>query len=87
MSIKTGAKRHTHKYHNVNGIWMCALANCTHFMPKNVAANVEGKNSLCWECGNEFILDDINMQKNKPTCFECSPEGDAVLALLREKGI
>jgi len=88
MSKSTGSKRHTHKYHNVNGIWMCALANCTHFMPKNVADNVVGKNSICWDCGNEFILDDNNMKNEKPKCFNCDDEGSRILLeLLREKGL
>lgn len=87
MSIKTGAKRHTHKYHNVNGVWMCALANCTHYMPKNVAANVEGKNSICWDCGNEFILDAINMQNEKPTCFSCAGDSTKILDFLQQKEV
>jgi formylmethanofuran dehydrogenase subunit E len=82
---KTGAKRHTHKYHNVNGVWMCALSNCTHFMPKNVAANIIGKNSICWDCGSEFILDENNMQNEKPVC--CSTDVDVTLEFLKQRGI
>lgn len=74
MSVKTGAKRHTHKYHKIEGLWHCALRNCTHYMPKNVENNVEGKESICWECGKIMLLDNYNMQNDKPICPNCDPE-------------
>ncbi len=87
MGIKTGAKRHTHKYHRIDGVWMCALSNCTHYMPKNVAGNVAGKSSICWECAHEFTLDDVNMRDDKPKCPSCSNEVMTFDSLLKEKGI
>lgn len=67
------SKNHTHKYHKIQtGVWACALPDCTHFMPLNVADQVEGKKSICWTCGDEMILDSNNMEDNKPECLSCN---------------
>ena len=86
---KTGAVRHTHKYYRLkDGLWHCALSDCTHYMPRNVEEQVEGKKSLCWECGEEFILDERAMESARPVCFACSGvDMDALTKLLKEKGV
>lgn len=64
--------KHTHKYHRLNdGLWHCALPDCSHYMPKNVAGATVGKRSVCWHCNTEFILDEIAMQDDKPSCIKC----------------
>jgi hypothetical protein len=89
MSLKTGAKRHTHRYHNIAGRWHCSLPDCTHFMPGNVADNIVGKKSVCWDCGNEFLLDEISLAMDKPICAACNTESstDKVADFLKEKGV
>lgn len=85
--MATGAKRHTHKYHKIDQLWHCALPDCTHFMPRNVAHNVEGKLSICWDCGKEFRLTFESMQDDKPICANCTnPELADVASFLKEKG-
>lgn len=74
MALKTGAKRHIHKYHFVSKQWHCALSDCTHFMPGNVAGNILGKKSICWNCGKEFLLDEESLKNEKPQCIFCSNE-------------
>lgn len=71
MANKTGKLRHTHKYHKLEGLWHCALPDCSHYMPKNVASSVVGKRSLCWTCENEFILTPDNMRESMPQCDYC----------------
>lgn len=71
----TGAKRHIHKYHRLDGLWHCALSNCTHYMPYNVAANLPGKESICWGCGESFKLDTNTMKNDQPHCIKCLPQG------------
>lgn len=66
------AKQHTHKYFKFDELWHCGLPDCTHFMPKNVAGQVEGKYTLCWECGAQFILDRGAMERDKPICARCT---------------
>lgn len=84
-----GSKRHTHKYHKLrDGLWHCALPDCTHYMPSNVAECLPGKRSICWQCGNEMILDDNSMKNENPICFNCSnPELKYISEYLKEKGI
>lgn len=81
-------KKHTHKYFrmdmNYDRVWACALPDCTHYMPKHMEQLVSGKKSICWECGNEFNLNPINMVKDKPVCEDCSEEINPILKTLRE---
>jgi len=54
------AKRHTHKYRLVpmgsTRVWSCALPDCNHYMPPNMAQMVEGKASECWECAKTTTM-------------------------------
>ncbi len=66
------SKKHVHKYHKLqDGLWHCALSDCTHFMPHNVAYNMRGKNSLCWDCNEKFPLDEEAMENDEPICYKC----------------
>lgn len=70
------AKRHVHKYHYINlpimgKVWACRLPDCNHYMPKHLEPTVEGKNSICWECGEAFTLDSEAMKEEKPRCENC----------------
>lgn len=65
------AKKHTHRYHKLDGMWHCSLSDCTHFMPKNVAMNILGKLSVCWACGEEFRLYPNALRMDKPQCINC----------------
>lgn len=78
-------RKHVHQYHKIyphgkparmsnrdNGVWACALPDCTHFMPHNVAGQVVGKLSLCNKCMESFVLDDENMRDDKPICPTCA---------------
>lgn len=68
-------KRHVHKYHKVSlgytDVWACALPDCTHYIPQYSEPLVNGKRSLCWECGDEFILHPIAMKDRAPNCDNC----------------
>lgn len=73
MARRTGAKNHIHKYYklNSNGLWACALDDCSHYMPANVVDQVEGKRSICWQCGEQFRLDEDSMKLARPLCPLC----------------
>lgn len=73
MGRKTGSRRHIHKYYRLksNGLWACGLSDCTHYMPDNVKDQVEGRKSICWNCGEEFKLDAQAMEKDRPNCQAC----------------
>jgi hypothetical protein len=69
------SKRHIHKYYKakVAGdlVWACALPDCNHHMPPHMTSLVEGKSSLCWECGGELVLDPEAYKMDRPTCISC----------------
>lgn len=82
-------RQHVHQYikiyphaqgktviNKINGVWACALPDCTHYMPHNVEGQVEGKMSRCNRCMEYFILDQYNMQNDRPMCDTCAnPSG------------
>lgn len=76
MSKRTGAIKHTHRYERINNIWYCSLADCTHYMPLNMARGVLGKRSLCFQCGQSFTLDETTSIINQPICLECKIKTD-----------
>lgn len=69
---KTGAKRHIHRYMRINGIWYCSFSDCTHYMPLNIANGVLGKQSICFQCGNQFVIDETTIKEDQPICLECT---------------
>lgn len=74
------SKRHVHKYHKVmvanQYVWACALPDCTHYMPKHMENMIPGKYSICWNCGETFLLDTVNMRTDKPYCPDCMVPSD-----------
>jgi len=85
---RTGAKKHTHKYHKIDGLWFCALPDCTHFMPRNMPQEAMlGKRSICWNCNGEMILDEDLLKEDKPNCAICSPNVAAIGEFLSQKGL
>ena len=85
---RTGAKKHVHKYHKINGLWYCALDDCSHFMPRNVPEEAMlGKLSICWNCDGEMRLDEDLLKEDKPRCAACSPNVAAIGDYLAAKGL
>lgn len=77
-----------HKYYHADlpfgKVWACALSGCNHHMPQHYEPLLNGKYSLCWECGEKFILTPLNMQDDQPRCTDCKlgrePEKDLPLS-------
>lgn len=79
-------RKHTHKYYRMEldndsrtRVWACARESCTHYMPKHLERMMLNRKSLCWSCGEEFTLDALAMQFDKPTCTECNPTTQSLL--------
>lgn len=72
-----------HKYHRVdmgyNKVWACALEDCTHYMPKHLEFQMKNRKSLCWKCGDEFVLTAGAMLKEYPMCPLCSDDTSKML--------
>ncbi len=87
MAIKTGAQKHTHRYHKIAGQWSCSLPRCTHMIPGNIKSGVIGRVSICWDCGNEFIIDESSAESDEPTCITCrTPNFDELLEKINSLG-
>lgn len=71
----TKAKRHVHKYYRVTisyaKTWACGLPDCNHYMPKNMEAMINGKQTLCWQCGEVTLMTPMSMKEDQPRCDEC----------------
>ena len=72
MARYTGAKKHTHSYARIRGVWRCMGEACTHFMPGNMPMGPMNQKSVCWNCDKEFVLAADLMVKDYPICYECT---------------
>lgn len=76
--MATGSKKHIHKYMHAQlkfaKVWRCGLANCYHYMPPHMEELLIGRSSICWNCGNQFALNEDSMKDEMPTCFGCKQE-------------
>ena len=70
--------QHIHKfkrlrYKSGNEIFFCALPDC------NVKLNISlalGKRSICWRCGESFIMTEYSLRLAKPHCDNCHKPKD-----------
>lgn len=51
--------------------WRCTLEGCSFFVHIGLAHVLVGKQSICWQCNEEFKLDYKSLQDEMPTCYEC----------------
>jgi hypothetical protein len=49
-------------------IFKCSLENCTHYLPRVLAI---GAKTICWDCGEETILNKKMALTKKPKCMNC----------------
>jgi ribosomal protein S27AE len=56
------------KYKSGNTIFFCSLPDCT--FKTNIALAL-GKRSLCWRCGESFIMSEYALRLAKPHCDQC----------------
>jgi hypothetical protein len=70
--------KHTHQYikfHSRPELMRCAHPDCTHFIAKEL---LEGKTSLCNECGKSFTLTFYDLKRAKPLGPCCSKRKEAI---------
>ncbi len=61
------------KYKSGNTIFFCALPDCS--FKTNISLAL-GKRSICWRCGEPFIMSDYSLRLAKPHCDAChKPKG------------
>ena len=49
-------------------VMKCTVPKCTHYIAQDLAI---GRSTICWKCGNEFVLNSENVQLKRPLCYEC----------------
>lgn len=59
-------RRHVHK--SGNAVLFCALPDCSFKINPALAL---GKRSICWRCGEEFIMNEYSLRLTKPHCEKC----------------
>lgn len=69
----TKTEKHVHKfkrlrYKSGNEIFFCALPDCS---VKINPALALGKRSICWRCGESFIMNEYSLRLAKPHCEGC----------------
>lgn len=57
-----------HKFKTGGFTFFCALPDCS---KKLAPALALGKESICWRCGNPFIMTDYALRLVKPHCEDC----------------
>ena len=89
--------KHVHRYQRTNiakqqgkkyEVYRCSLPDCNHYL---VPELVVGKKSVCWRCGETFILVADLARLAKPHCKACTKTEDPLpsidLDFLRDLGI
>lgn len=70
--IKHTHKLKRHRFKSGSSVFFCAL-DCTF---KISPALAEGKKSICWRCGEEFIMSEYSIRLAKPHCEACHKSKD-----------
>lgn len=58
-------RRHTYK--TGNAVYFCAL-DCKF---KIITSLALGKRTICWRCGEEFVMNEYSIRLAKPHCEKC----------------
>ena len=72
INLMTQTQKHVHKlkkinYRSGNSVFFCVL-DCGF---KISVALALGKKSICWRCGEEFIMNEYSLRLTKPHCSGC----------------
>ena len=51
--------------------WRCTLPGCGYFIHLGLAHILPGKQATCWDCGQEFTLDEEALTDEMPKCSMC----------------
>lgn len=64
--------KHPHRLLLVNHkTWRCTLPNCPFFVHTGLSYILIGKQSVCWECSENFTVEEESLKDEQPICEEC----------------
>lgn len=63
-----------HKYYRTKigdnyVVYKCGVAGCTHYVPPELLVD---RYSICWRCGEEFVITKAAARLAKPHCVACT---------------
>jgi|SRR5579863_1208039 len=64
------------KYKSGNTIFFCSLPDCT--FKTNIALAL-GKRTICWRCGEPFIMSEYSLRLAKPHCENCHRPKESII--------
>lgn len=70
-----------HKYQRVRWgknktiIFKCMRPGCTHYLHPEM---MKGQDSICWSCGDIFMMNPDKLRRKKPKCDKCQSGKKAV---------
>lgn len=72
---------HIHKfkklrYKSGNEVFFCALPDCSQKINISLAL---GKRTLCWRCGEPFIMTEYSLRLVRPHCENCHKSKNAII--------
>ena len=50
-------------------IFRCMIPNCSHYIPESL---IKGRISICWRCGEQFVIDREAAELARPHCKDCT---------------
>ena len=74
MTKKGKLPPHIHMYEKVKWganktvVWKCCLVECRHYLHVEF---ILGKKSLCFKCGQPFLMTYTKLLRNRPKCDDC----------------
>lgn len=64
--------KHAHRIMLLNKkTWKCMLEGCNFFVHQGLAHLLLGKTGICWECGEQFMIDEYALKDEQPKCYDC----------------
>lgn len=76
-------KAHIHRFIKITGkfvsAWRCGIVGCRYVRYHGQQELMVGLLSLCWECGLDFPMEELNLTQEMPTCARCRMKQDETL--------
>ena len=67
--------KHPHRLILLNSkTWRCTLPGCNFFVHLGLAHVLLGKTAICWDCGEQYTVDERALKFDTPKCATCRGE-------------
>jgi hypothetical protein len=74
--------KHPHKLILQNKkTWRCTLQGCNFFVHLGLAHILVNKTGVCWECEDQFVIDEFALREEMPRCIDCRINHPLIVAI------